>query len=103
VFYFLVVTSVRNEQELRTILAGYVAIMALLMVHSLREYSLGRAWFAQGICVLRPSARRSMPTTSPAWSSVHSLSCGCSGTSGRPGGGGSYFLAISAWAAIASC
>lgn len=49
VFYILVVTSVRNGQDLRRILVGFVCIMALLMAHSLREYFCGNFWHAQGI------------------------------------------------------
>lgn len=49
VFYVLVVTSVRNGQDLRRILVGFVCIMALLMAHSLREYFCGNVWYAQGI------------------------------------------------------
>ena len=53
VFYVLVVTSVRNEQDLRTILAGYVCVMTLFMLHTLREYFCGNVWYAQGIMRLR--------------------------------------------------
>ena len=35
VFYVLLVTSVQSERDLRTIVAGYVAVMTLFMAHSL--------------------------------------------------------------------
>ena len=53
VFYVLLVTSVRNDRDLRVILTGYVGAMTLLMAHSLREYFLGWAWYAQGILRMR--------------------------------------------------
>ncbi|MCG2682720.1 MAG: O-antigen ligase family protein [Planctomycetales bacterium] len=49
VFYVLLVTSVRDERDLRTIVVGYVGVMTLFMAHSLREFYCGRAWYAQGI------------------------------------------------------
>ena len=54
VFYVLLVTSIRNEQDLCKIIAGFVAVMALLMAHSLREYFSGRTAFAQGVRRLLP-------------------------------------------------
>ena len=54
VFYVLLVTSIRNKRDLHTILTGYVAVMTLLMAHSLREYFSGRAIYAQGIVRLWP-------------------------------------------------
>jgi hypothetical protein len=54
VFYVLLVTSVRSERDLRAIIAGYVVVMTILMLHSLREYYCGRAWYAQGIVRLAP-------------------------------------------------
>jgi hypothetical protein len=54
VFYVLLVTSVRNERDLRTIIAGYLAVMALLMVHSLREFYCGNALWEQGLLRLVP-------------------------------------------------
>ncbi len=54
VFYVLLVTSVRTERDLRTLVAGYVAVMTLLMAHSLREYYCGRTHYAQGIVRLWP-------------------------------------------------
>jgi hypothetical protein len=49
VFYVLLITSVRNERDLRGIIAGYVGVMTLMMAHSLREYYCGRVAWAQGI------------------------------------------------------
>lgn len=49
VFYLLLVTSVRDIKQLRTILVGYLGVMTLYMLHSLREYSLGNVWYAQGV------------------------------------------------------
>jgi hypothetical protein len=57
VFYVLLVTSMRTEKDLRTLLAGYVAVMTLLMVHSLREYFLGSTVWAQGFGRLIPVGR----------------------------------------------
>ncbi len=54
VFYVLLVTSVRNERDLRAIITGYVAAMALLMAHSLREFYCGRTRYAQGVIRLWP-------------------------------------------------
>jgi len=57
VFYVLLVTSVRNEREVRIMVAGYLAVMTLLMAHSLREYFLGRTVFRQGFGRLIPVGR----------------------------------------------
>ena len=54
VFYVLLVTSVRRERDLYKMIAGYIAVMTLLMAHSLREYLCGRAAYAQGITRLWP-------------------------------------------------
>ncbi len=53
VFYVLLVTSVRNEGDLRGILVGYLGAMMVFMLHSLWEYWCGRAWMAQGIVRMR--------------------------------------------------
>jgi O-antigen ligase len=42
VFYVLVVTSVRDERDLRVMVTAFVACFALYMVHSFREYLCGR-------------------------------------------------------------
>ena len=43
VFYVLLVTTVRTEQDLRRIVVGYLAVMTLWMAHCLREYYNGSA------------------------------------------------------------
>lgn len=54
VFYVVLVTSVRSEDDLRRILAGYLASMAIWMAHCLREYINGSRLWAQGIERLVP-------------------------------------------------
>jgi hypothetical protein len=54
VFYVVLVTSVRSEKDLRTIVVAYVGGMTLLMMHSLREWFCGRRVFAQGFNRLAP-------------------------------------------------
>jgi hypothetical protein len=54
VFYIMLVTTVRTEQDLRRILVGYVAVMTLWMTHCVREYYNGSATWAQGIKRLVP-------------------------------------------------
>lgn len=49
VFYGLLVTSIRTEQDVGALVAGYVAVVTLVMAHSLREYFCGRSTYAQGI------------------------------------------------------
>jgi hypothetical protein len=49
VFYVILVTSVRDERGLRTILAGYLGVMTVFMAHSVRESFLGRGVYAQGL------------------------------------------------------
>jgi O-antigen ligase len=45
IFFVLLVTTVRDERQLRTIITAFLVIMALYMLHSLREYYCGRhAW-----------------------------------------------------------
>ena len=53
VFYVLLVTSVRDTRDLRKIIGGYVCVMTLFMLHTLREYFCGNVWYAQGIMRLR--------------------------------------------------
>ena len=54
VFYVVLVTSVRSEDDLRRILAGYLAAMALWMAHCVREYNNGDSVWSQGILRLVP-------------------------------------------------
>jgi O-antigen ligase len=49
VFYLLVVLVVHDEDGLRHLLLGFLAVMALYMLHSLREYIGGRHTFRMGI------------------------------------------------------
>jgi hypothetical protein len=53
VFYFLLVTTVRDERDLRKIVVGFVCVMALFMAHSTREWICGREFYAQGFERLR--------------------------------------------------
>lgn len=48
VFYILLVTTVRSEKELQTIIIGCVAAMGLYELHSLREYFNGRGVYRMG-------------------------------------------------------
>ncbi|HEV3023018.1 MAG TPA: O-antigen ligase family protein, partial [Pirellulales bacterium] len=54
VFYVVLVSTVRTEQDLRRILFGYLAVMTLWMAHCVREYNNGLATWAQGIKRLVP-------------------------------------------------
>jgi O-antigen ligase len=54
VFYVMLVSTVRTEQDLRKILVGYLAVMTLWMAHCVREYYNGSATWAQGIKRLVP-------------------------------------------------
>jgi O-antigen ligase len=49
VFYFLLVTSVHEENGLRRIVAGFLFVMGLYLLHSLREFIGGRYTFRMGI------------------------------------------------------
>lgn len=48
VFYVLVVATVRDEKSLRLVLIGFLGVMAVYMLHSLREYIGGRYAFRMG-------------------------------------------------------
>jgi len=55
VFYFLLVANVRTDSGLRKIIAGYLLVMTLWMLHSLREYFMfGYRVWAQGLVRLIP-------------------------------------------------
>ncbi len=47
-FYILVITTVREERDLKLLVALYVAATGLYMAHSLREYICGRATWTMG-------------------------------------------------------
>jgi O-antigen ligase len=49
VFYVLLVTVVRSEQDLKWIVAAFLVVMAGYMLHSLREYYNGRHEYRMGI------------------------------------------------------
>ncbi len=49
VFYILLTTTVHDAAGLRRILIGFVAVMALYQLHSLREYLGGRHTYRMGI------------------------------------------------------
>ena len=49
VSYFLIIWSVRDEAELRTLVHGYAGVMGLYLLHSFREYLAGRHWYRMGI------------------------------------------------------
>jgi O-antigen ligase len=49
VFYILFVTSVNDEKGLRRLAAGFLMVMALYMLHSVREFIGGRFTFRMGI------------------------------------------------------
>jgi len=48
IFYVILVTSVRNENDLRLLLLAYVVAMTIYAGHSLREYLCGRYEYRQG-------------------------------------------------------
>jgi O-antigen ligase len=48
VFYVLIMTSVRDERDLRLLVAFYVAAVGLYMAHSLREYNCGQVRWDMG-------------------------------------------------------
>jgi O-antigen ligase len=49
VFYFLLVLLIHDERGLRQVLLAFLVIMALYMLHSLREYLGGRHVYRMGI------------------------------------------------------
>jgi O-antigen ligase len=49
VFYCLLVTCVYDEEGLRQIAVGFVAVMGLYLLHSFREYLAGRHTYRMGI------------------------------------------------------
>jgi hypothetical protein len=48
VFYVLFVSTVHDEKSLRLVLLGFLGVMAVYMLHSLREYVGGRYAFRMG-------------------------------------------------------
>ena len=49
VFYFLLVTTVHDEEGLKQIAVGFLAVMGLYLLHSFREYLAGRHTYRMGI------------------------------------------------------
>jgi O-antigen ligase len=49
IFYFLLVTTVHDEQGLRDLAVGFLAVMGLYLLHSFREYLGGRHTYRMGI------------------------------------------------------
>jgi len=49
VFYGLLVTTVHDEKALKKMALGFLAVMALYLTHSLKEYIAGRHTFRMGI------------------------------------------------------
>ena len=49
VFYVLLVTTIHDEEGLKHVAAGFLAVMGLYLLHSLREYIGGRFTFRMGI------------------------------------------------------
>lgn len=49
VFYLLVMTTVRDEKQLKTLTMGLLVVFALYMTHSFREFRNGRHEFRMGI------------------------------------------------------
>jgi O-antigen ligase len=49
VFYVLVMASVRDEKQLKTLTMGFLVVFAIYMTHSLREFYNGRHEFRMGI------------------------------------------------------
>ena len=49
VFYGLLVTTVSDEKALKKVVAGFVAVMGVYLLHSLKEYQAGRHTYRMGI------------------------------------------------------
>jgi O-antigen ligase len=49
VFYFLLVTTIHDEEGLKKIILGFIAVMGLYLLHSFKEYLGGRYKFRMGI------------------------------------------------------
>ena len=45
VFYVLVMSTVRDERDLKRLVAAFLVAMGLYMAHSLREFFCGRHWY----------------------------------------------------------
>ena len=49
VFYVLVMATVRDEVQLRTLIKGYLCVVGIYMTHSLREYICGLHVYRMGV------------------------------------------------------
>jgi hypothetical protein len=49
VFYFLLVTTIHDEEGLKHVAVGFLCVMGLYLLHSLKEYIGGRYTFRMGI------------------------------------------------------
>jgi len=49
VFYFLLVTTVHSEKQLKLVAVGFLAVMGFYLLHSFREYLGGRFTYRMGI------------------------------------------------------
>src|SRR5262245_20197267 len=49
IFYFLLVTTIHDEEGLKTVAVGFLVVMGLYLLHSFREYLGGRHTFRMGI------------------------------------------------------
>lgn len=49
IFYYLLVTTIHDEEGLRHIAVGFLAVMLLYLLHSFREYLSGRHTYRMGI------------------------------------------------------
>lgn len=49
VFALILATTLRDERGIRVVVATFLAVMAIYMIHSLREYILGRHTYRMGI------------------------------------------------------
>jgi len=49
VFYVLVVSTVRNEEQLRFLVIAFLTVMALYVGHSFREFLCGRHFYRMGV------------------------------------------------------
>ena len=120
VFYFLVMSSVRQERDLRILVVAMAAITALYELHSLREYLCGRGeyrmgtWRMNGVEGSDPNAFATtaslgLPLLLPIWTlakrrwqrlaivaAAGCRACACSFTGSRSGFLGLALLALAA-------
>ena len=64
VFYLLLVTTVKDEQALKLVVVGFLAVMGIYLAHSLREYLSGRHTYRMGIARLIARNREKGPGAS---------------------------------------